>query len=134
MGITCHKYVRRDHMMKYITFGEEINGLNCEAEYVLVLNYHIFFRQMSKNVPTELIAVIPMRHVLILLEVSLVHATLVLLVTEQSAQVHLLYLLVFISLSQTPSKVKFTQQHINITSSSEEISHALLLRLHIKLL
>ena len=45
------------------------------------------------NVPTELITVIPMHHVIIFREVSFVHATLVILVMEQAAQVHLLYLL-----------------------------------------
>ena len=64
----------------------------CEAG-VLESNSDIFCQQILMNVPTKLIAVIPMHHVLISREVSFVRATLVILVMEQAAQVYLLYLL-----------------------------------------
>ena len=55
---------------------------NGQTGCVLEFKSDIFFHQILMNVSTELITVIPMQHVIILWEVSLVHATLVFLVME----------------------------------------------------
>ena len=55
----------------------------------LTKNFDILLLQILMNVPTAVITVMTMHHVIIPQEVSVVHATLVTLELEPTAQVHL---------------------------------------------